>query len=61
MVGVDVLLELLHRAQANHGLTAEPERRHGSKLLVQTDEELVQTASVNDVLQVSIPESRERK
>lgn len=61
MVGVDVLPELLHRAQADHGPAAEPERRHGSKLLVQTEEELVQTASVNDVLQVPVPESRERK
>lgn len=59
MVGVDVLLELLHRAQADHGPAAEPERRHGPKLLMQTDEELVQTASVHDVLQVPVPEREE--
>lgn len=59
MVGVDVLPELLHRAQADHGPAAEPERRHGPKLLMQTDEELVQTASVHDVLQVPVPERAE--
>lgn len=59
MVGVDVLPELLHRAQADHRPAAEPERRHRPKLLMQTDEELVQTASVHDVLQVPVPERAE--
>lgn len=59
MVGVDVLLKLIHRAQADYRTTAEPERRHRAKLLMQTDEEVVQTASVHDVLQVPIPD-RER-
>lgn len=55
MVGVDVLLELLHGAQADHRPPAEPEGRNGSKLLMQIDEEFMQTAFVDDVLQVSIP------
>lgn len=55
VVGVDMLPELLHGAQTNHGPTAEPERCHGPELLMQADEELVQTASVHDVLQVSVP------
>lgn len=59
MVGVDMLLELLQRAQTNHRTTAKPERGNGSELLVQTDEKLVETAPGNDVLQVPIPERRE--
>lgn len=55
MVGVDVLSELLHGAQTNHRPAAKPERCHVPKLLMQTDEELVQTASIHDVLQVPIP------
>lgn len=55
-----MLPELLQGAQTNHGPTTEPERSHGPKLLMQTDEELVQTASVHDVLQVPVPERAER-
>lgn len=55
MVGVDVLPELVHSTQADDGATAEPERGHRPKLLMETDEELVQAASVYDVLQVAIP------
>lgn len=53
-----MLPELLQGAQTDHRPTAEPERRHGPKLLMQADEELVQTASAHDVLQVSIPAER---
>lgn len=53
-----MLLELLQGAQTNHRTTAEPERGHGSELLMQTDEELVETAPANDVLQVPIPGRR---
>jgi len=56
VVGVNVLSELLHGTQADHGPTAKPERSHRPKLLMQTDKELMQTAFVDDVLQVSIPE-----
>lgn len=54
VVRIDMLLELLQGAQTNHGPTAEPERRHGPELLMQTDEELMKTASADYVLQVSI-------
>lgn len=59
MVGVDVLLQLLQGAQANHRTTAEPEGGHGSELLMQTDEEVVETAPTHNVLQVPIPERQE--
>lgn len=55
MVGVDVLLKLAYGAQADHGATTKPERGHGAVLIMQADEELMQTASVDDILQVSIP------
>lgn len=54
-----MLLELLQGAQANHRTTAEPERGHGAELLVQTDQELVEAAAGNDVLQVPIPKRGE--
>lgn len=56
VVGVDVLPQLVHGAQADHRPAAEPERRHRPKLLMQTDEEFMQTTSVHNVLQVPIPE-----
>lgn len=56
-----MLLELLQGAQTNHRTTAEPERGHGSKFLMQTDEELVETAPANNVLQVPIPERKEKQ
>lgn len=56
VVWVDVLPELLHRSQANHRPAAEPERSHRPEVLVQSHEELMQTASVDDVLQVPVPE-----
>lgn len=59
VVGIDMLLELLQGAQTNHRTTAEPERGHGSELLMQNDEELMETAPANDVLQVPIPERKE--
>lgn len=61
MVGVDVLLELEHGPQADHGPTPEPEGGHGAKPQMQTDQELMQTASVHDVLQVPIPEREDGK
>ena len=59
MVGIDVLLQLVHGAQADHRPTTEPEGRHRPVLLMQTHEELVQTASGHDVLQVAIPDEAE--
>lgn len=59
VVGIDVLLELLQGAQTDHRTTAEPERGHGSKLLMQADQELVETAPANNVLQVPIPVGQE--
>lgn len=56
VVGIDMLPELLHGAQTDHGPAAEPERSHGPELLVQTDQELVETSSSYYVLQVSISE-----
>lgn len=59
VVGIDVLLELLQGAQANHRTTAEPEGGHGSELLMQTDQEVMETAPAHDVLQVPVPEGQE--
>lgn len=61
MVWVDVLPELRHGPQTNHGPAAEPERSHGTKVLVQAHEELMETPSVDDVLQVPVPEGAERR
>lgn len=59
VVGIDMLPELLQGAQADHGPAAKPERCHRPELLVQTDQELMETSSSYYVLQVSISVEKE--
>lgn len=61
MVGIDVLLQLLQGSQTDHRLPAEPEGGHWPKVLVKAHQEVVQAASIHNVLQVPIPEGRERR
>lgn len=59
VVGIDMLPELLQGAQTDHGPAAKPERCHRPKLLVQTDQELMETSTSYYVLQVSISVEKE--
>lgn len=60
MVGIDVLFQLLQGSQTDHRLPAEPEGGHWPKVLVKAHQEVVQAASIHNVLQVPVPGDRER-
>lgn len=53
-VGVNVLSQLVHSAQADHWSPTEPERCHRPKLIMKAHQELVQASSVHYVLQIPI-------
>lgn len=53
-VRVDVLLQEINRAQADHKTPPKPERDNGSVLLVQVYEKLMQAATGYDIRKVSI-------
>lgn len=61
MVGIDVLLQLLQCSQTDHWLSAKPVGGHWPKVLVKAHQEVVQAALIQNVLQVPVPGSKDKK
>jgi hypothetical protein len=61
LIGVEMLLQYISGAQANHKTPAKPERDHRPVSFMQINQELMQTSTVYNVWKITISDKNKNK